>query len=436
MKLLFIGNNYPPEVAPLATRASEHAKYWTRDGHVVTMLTDVPNFPEGIVYQGYENTFTIEEMDRVEVARVPFYITANKGVKRRIGSFISFMLSCIWFSRRLDRDHELVVASSPQFFSAIAGYVISRMRGVPFVLEVRDMWPDSIVEVGAMKRNAIIRFFERIEKFLYRKAACIIVVTRTLKELVIAKGVPAEKVHIVKNGANLEAFGEDVDPEVIQHLKDTYHLHNRFVASYIGTIGMAHKVEVVYEAAKACQDENIVFVVMGTGAERSKLEQLCEQEPLNNFILLDKQDKTMVRAWLAISNACIVHLKKSPLFKGALPSKMFEAMVMKKPILLGLEGEAEEMLKKADAGITFEPENPAGLARAAERLCNDPARCAEIGKAAYDYLLQYHDREKLAGQFIEILEQVGNPSNLMSGDGVADTGVPVLETTRSTSDPA
>ena len=406
MRILFIGNNFPPEVNALATRLYEHARTWVKEGRQVVVMTDVPNFPEGVVYEGYKNTYSEEEMDGIEVVRVPLYITANEGAVKRILSFISFMMSTIWYSRKLKGSFDIVVASSPQFFAAIGGYVISKLKGAKFVLEIRDLWPESIVAVGAMSRNLIIRFFEQIEHFLYRQADHIVVVTNTFKRVITGKGIDASKISVLKNGADLTRYEQGLDEELLTRLRSEHDLEGKFVASYIGTIGMAHRVDVLLDAAEQCTREDVVFVIVGTGAQRKVLEERLAAHPLPNVRLIDKQPKSMVLYWLALSDASIVHLKASPLFKTVIPSKIFEAMAMRIPILLGVDGETREIIEESEAGLFFTPEDSNALLENVLKLRDDSALCTQLGMNGDAYVREYHDREKIAQRYWTLLEAV------------------------------
>ena len=406
MRLLFIGNNFPPEVAPLAKRLHEHARQWVREGQDVVVMTDVPNYPEGQVYDGYANRYSVETFDGINVVRVPLWITQNAGTVKRIVSFISFMLSIIWYSRRVKGAVDVVAASSPQFFSAIAGYVVGKLKKAPYVLEIRDLWPESIVAVGAMPRNWIIRGLERVELFLYRHADHIVVVTNSFKKYIVGKGIDASKITVIKNGADLESFAEEVDTEALNQLRDEHQLRGKFVVSYIGTIGMAHRADILFEAAQRCDMEDVVFVVVGTGAEREALEKRIEAEPQANFRLIDKQPKDRVRYWLAMSDASVVHLKASPLFKTVIPSKIFEAMAMRIPILMGVEGESREIVEEACAGIGFKPESVEELLAAVKDLYVQPEKRRALGENGYRYVHQYHDRDALARRYMQLFEQV------------------------------
>lgn len=416
MRILFISNYFPPEVNAPAVRIYEHARQWVRDGHEVEVLTSVPNFPEGYVYDGYKNRFSTETVDGIKVTRVPMYITPNEGIGRRTFSFITFMFSARRYVGRLQQKPDVVVATSPQFFAGVAGYLLGRHQRVPFVLEIRDLWPESIVAVGAVRRNILIRTLERLERFMYTQAAHIVVVTDAFKRFIVKKDIDPDKISVIKNGANLEIWDEPLDQQKLAALRKQYRLEGKFVASYIGTIGMAHRVDILLDAAQRCTDPDVVFMVVGTGAEREKLAARQAELRLPNFILLDKVPRDEVRYLLALTDVSVVHLKASPLFKTVIPSKIFEAMATRTPIVLGVEGETKEIIEEADAGLTIQPENVDELLQAVLQLKTQPALYARMAQNGYEHVHAWYDRSKLARGYAAMLEQVAEqtPVNAFS----------------------
>jgi len=408
MRLLFISNNFPPEVNAPAMRLYEHARQWAKDGHAVDVLTSAPNFPEGKVYDGYKNRFGREKVDGIDVTRVPMYVTANQGTLKRTLSYISFMLSAIWHTHRVRPRPDVVVATSPQFFAAVAGYVVARMKRAPFVLEIRDLWPESIVAVGAIRRNAIIRFFERLEHFLYRKADHIVVVTEAFKTFIEDKGIPSEKITVIMNGADLSMWAEPLDPVRIEAMIREYDLGGRFVAAYVGTIGMAHRADILLEAAQKCTDPNIVFLVAGTGADRDALAEKAAALALPNFRLLDKQPREVIPYLLALTDASVVHLKDTPLFRTVIPSKIFEAMATGTPMVVGVAGETKRIVEQSGSGIPIPPEDVEALLGAVMQLKEDRAVYDEMSRCGRDYVGEHHDRVKLARRYWDVLEQVAS----------------------------
>lgn len=414
MHLLFVSNYFPPEVNAPATRLFEHARQWIREGRSLDILTAVPNFPEGVVYEGYRNRWLQEEIEGIPVTRVPMYLAENKGKFRRMISYVSFMLTSLWYLSTIKRRPDVVVASSPQFFSGLAGYVISRLKGVPFVLEVRDLWPASIVAVGASKRNWIIRLLERVEMYLYRHSTHIVTVTNSFKRIIAEKGIDENKITVLKSGADLDTFLQDLDPGKLAELRQRYGLEGKFVASYIGTLGMAHRADILLEAASRCNNSGIVFMVVGAGAERVKIAKQQGQLQLDNFRLVEKQPREMVPYFLKVSDVCIVHLRDTPLFHTVIPSKIFEAMAMRKPIALGIRGEASEIVEEAGAGIGFIPEDADGLLAVVKKLRYDETLYEQLAQSGFDYA-HTHDRKVIAQEYWALLESVAQPISNHSG---------------------
>jgi len=405
MHICFLSNYFPPEVNAPATRLYEHGRQWVADGHRVDVLTSIPNFPEGEVYEGYENTLTTEERDGMHVTRVPMYVSPNEGIVGRVLSYVSFMVSACFYARRCETP-DVLVATSPQFFAAIAGFLIARWKNVPFVLEIRDLWPESVVAVGAMDRNPIIRFFEWVERALYRHSDRIVVVTQAFKTEIAEKGIDPGKIDVIKNGVKTDQWQVCPDEKRVQTLARKHDLEGKFVASYIGTIGMAHRADILLEAAQRCEDPDIVFMVVGTGAERKKLEARQAELQLENFRLVDKVPKDTVPYLLHLSDVSVVHLCDDPLFETVIPSKMFEAMAARTPIVLGVRGESRAIVEEAEAGIPIPPEDPEALVTAVRRLKENADLHAHLGENAYGYVQAQYDRAALARDYAAILEEV------------------------------
>jgi glycosyltransferase involved in cell wall biosynthesis len=413
--ILFLSNYFPPEVNAPATRLHEHARQWVADGHTVDVLTSVPNFPEGEVYEGYENRLTEEERDGIRVTRVPMYISPNEGVIQRVLSYLSFMLSACWYAGRLPTP-DVLVATSPQFFAALAGYVVAWRKDVPFVLEIRDLWPESIVAVGAMSRNVIIRFLEWVERVLYRKAEHIVVVTDSFEEAIAEKDIARNKISVIKNGIETAWWDEPLDEERLAELQHEHALEGKFVASYIGTIGMAHRADILLEAARRCDDPDIVFMVVGTGAKKDELAARQAELELDNFRLVDKVPKEQVPYLLALSGTSVVHLRDDPLFETVIPSKIFEAMATGTPIVLGVRGESQRIVETAEAGLPIPPEDPDALAEAVRHLEEHPELHAEMAENAYRHVRAHYDRKGLAREYAALLERIAGKESVEVGE--------------------
>ena len=356
MRILFISDNFPPEFNAPATRTYEHARYWVKWGHEVTVITCAPNFPDGKVFDGYKNHwYYSENIDGIKVVRVKTYITANKGFLLRILDYLSFMASSFFFSLFLKKP-DIIVATSPQFFTAVGGWLLSAIRRVPFVFELRDLWPASIIAVSAMRENVLILFLERLELFLYNKAKLIIVLTESFKANLTSRGVPENKIHFVPNGVENQIYSPRPKDKF---LLDQLELSGKFIFGYIGTLGMAHGLASVLKVAdKLRNNPNIHFLFVGSGAERNSLIKMAEDMNLSNVTFVPPQPKSEIPNYLSICDVSLVHLKNNSVFKTVIPSKIFESMAMGIPILLAIpEGEASSIIRNTGSGYCLTPEN-------------------------------------------------------------------------------
>ncbi len=400
MKILFLTDNFPPEVNAPASRTYEHCAEWVKKGAEVTVITCVPNFPMGKVFPGYRNKLIQKEMiSGIKVIRVWTYMSPNVGLMRRTLDFISFMVSA--FIAGLTVRTDLIVATSPQFFTAIAGWLLSIFKFKPWVMEVRDLWPDSILEVEAVKSTRMLGVFFRIEVWMYKHARMIIAVTDSFKQRIIGKGITEEKIYVVKNGANLSLFSPRL-PDLVR--KRSVCGENRWLMSYIGTHGMAHGLDFILDCAPDMDAMGITLLFVGDGAKKGELEARIRQENLTNIVMLPPAPKEEVPALLAISDFALIPLRKADLFETVIPSKIFEASAMKIPVLLGVRGESRRLVEHYQAGIAYEPENKAELFRAVTSLMSDKElyeRCRNGGeKLAADY-----NRKQLAGELLDLLEK-------------------------------
>jgi glycosyltransferase involved in cell wall biosynthesis len=398
--LLFLTDNFPPEVNAPASRTFEHCREWVRKGHRVTVITCAPNFPKGKVFDGYQNrAFQTETIEGIEVIRVWSYITANEGFVRRILDYLSFMASAIVASPRV-HDVDLVIGTSPQFFTAVAAYVVSRMKRIPYVFELRDLWPESIKAVGAMKDSFAIRMLERLEMFLYRKAARIVSVTESFKQVLIRRGIEGTKIEVVTNGVDVSQFKPRLkDPELTRKLG----LEGKFVAGYIGTHGMAHALETLLQAADRLRGQNFAFIFLGDGARKQALREMADQMKLDNVVFIDSVPKADVPKYWSLLDVSIIHLRKTELFTTVIPSKMFECMGMGIPVLHGVEGESADIVRREQVGIPFEPEGVDQLCEALRSLKSDPARLARFREQCLRAAGNY-DRTYLALRMLKVLE--------------------------------
>lgn len=362
MHILFLSDNFPPEVNAPASRTYEHCREWVNAGHKVTVITCAPNFPKGKVFDGYRNRLWQKEtVANVDVIRVWSFITANEGFARRILDYLSYMATAI-LAAPFVRGVDIVVGTSPQLFTACAAYVVGAYKRVPYVFELRDLWPESIRAVGAMKDSPWLDRLERLELFLYRKAAAVISVTHSFRDNLIARGIDGNKVHVVTNGVDTERFHpQDRDETLAAELG----LQGKFVAGYIGTHGMAHGLDTLLRAAARLQllpDGDIYRIVfLGDGAAKAELVRKASDMALDNVVFIDTVPKDQVTRYWSLLDVAIIHLKKTDLFKTVIPSKLFECMAMGLPVLHGVAGESAEIVQEHGVGVVFPPEDDKAL---------------------------------------------------------------------------
>lgn len=403
MHILFITDNFPPEVNAPATRTYEHCTEWVKQGHKVTVITCAPNFPRGKVFDGYKNKiYKKEEIDGIKVIRVWSYIAANQGFSRRILDFVSFAFMSFWAGLFVKKVN-VIIGTSPQFFTTVSAYGLSVFKRKPWVFELRDLWPESIRAVSAMKDSKILDQFEKLELFLYRKASMIISVTDSFKRNLISRGIDGKKIEVIKNGANIQLY----QPlEKNTKLRKELGVDDKFVIGYIGTHGMAHKLSIFIDlAAQEDFDKDFHFLFIGAGAEKAKLVEAAKEKGLKNVTFIDPVAKAEVPSYLASIDATLVPLKKSDTFKTVIPSKIFENSAMRIPILLGVEGEAQEIVEKYGAGLCFEPENLEDFKVKISELKDNPETyksCQNGGTV----LAKDFDRAKLAKNMIDYVEEL------------------------------
>tara|TARA_R110000850_G_C9919536_1_gene461280 strand:+ start:192 stop:1418 length:1227 start_codon:yes stop_codon:yes gene_type:complete len=406
MHILFMTDNFPPETNAPAARTFEHAREWVKAGHRVTVITCAPNFPSGKVFDGYRNKlWQSEEMEGIRVIRVWTYMTGNEGFALRILDFVSFMVSG-FLAALFVRKPDVIIGTSPQFFTAVAAWGAAAIKRKPFVFELRDIWPESIRAVGAMKESRLLNMLEKLELFLYRRAKAVISVTHSFKRNLIGRGIDGNKIHVVTNGVDANRF-HPIEKNAA--LQAELRIEGCFVAGYIGTHGMAHALDTLLDAAAILQDDpqtqHIRILFLGHGAARDGLVARAKALGLKNVIFRASVPRDAVPAYWSVLDVALIHLRRTKLFTTVIPSKMFECMGMGIPIVLGVEGEAAEIVRQSAAGVTFEPENSRQLADKLKTLSNEQNQLKQMSLAGVAAAQKY-DRATLAHAMLAILQKI------------------------------
>ena len=404
MRILFFADNFPPEMNAQASRVYERARYWTRWGHSVTVVTCAPNFPEGRLLAGYKNLwYQTEQISGIRIVRIKTYITANRGRFRRMADYLSFLPMAVLAAMR-EEVPDIVAATSPQMFAGMAGWIVAQLLRRPFLLEVSDLWPESVLAVGAMqKRNLVIRGLSRMASFLYNRADRIVVLTEAFRERIVSIGVPEKKIEVILNGVDLEQFRPRTRD--VQLARQWGIQATDFVVGYIGTLGMAHGLENVLRAAEYLGGGRVRFLFVGPGAEREHLRAIAAEWGLKNVVFVPAQPKEQMPRYWSLCDVALVHLKDTPLFATVIPSKLFEAMGMGLPIVLvAPRGEASKIVLGKDVGIHV----PAGDANA---LATALASFEKMGDGLKEIagrsrsVAQNYSRERQAGLYLTSLER-------------------------------
>jgi glycosyltransferase involved in cell wall biosynthesis len=400
VRILVLTDRYWPEIAAPSFRLHEHARVWVRDGHDVTVVTCAPNFPRGVLFDGYRNRWRQEEWrDGVRIVRVASYLAPNEGVVRRLVDYVSFMVSAVLQAHAYP-EFDVILASSPPFFTAIAGWGVSILRGRPWVFEIRDLWPASVRAVGA-SRSPLLALVEAFELFLYRRADRILALTHSFVDDLASRGIPRAKIDVVTNGVDASQFSPEL--ATVDARAEMGLARDEFLAGYIGTVGMAHGLETVLDAAELCRGHRVRFLILGEGAHRRRLEDDARRRGLENVVFRDFVPHDAMPGYLGALDASIVHLRPDPLFRTVIPSKIFESMAMGVPIVMAVEGESAGIVEEAAAGVCIPSGDPQAMARAVLALAADRERGRAMGRAGVVAVRERYGREPLARRAAQTL---------------------------------
>lgn len=407
--------------APSA-RASELAHHWSLAGHQVSVLTGFPNHPTGVVPEEWRPRLRRlvynEKAGHVDVFRTWLWPLPNRKAHERMRNYASFCISAALRGMTLPRP-DVVIGSSPQLLVALSAWWIAFSRQLPFVFEVRDLWPESLTAVGVGSEDSLLHHsLAAIAKFLYERADRIVVVTPAFKDHLIRRWrVPPEKIEIVENGVETDMFSPS-PPAVSAALRRELGADSKFLVCYVGTMGMAHGLDTLLDAATTLQRDKpeVLFLLIGEGAEKERIQSLAQSQSLTNVRILDQQPRDKIPAFISASDACLVLLKKADVFKTVIPTKMLEFMSCARPVILGVDGQARQIVEEAGAGLVIEPENAVALAQSIKRLEEDPENGRALGQKGREYILKRFSRASTAEKYIDVLEAlIRNPAAQAAG---------------------
>lgn len=405
MRIALLYHYFHPEIGAPSARLHSLARNFRSLGHEVVVVTGFPNHPTGVIPPVYRGRLTAkEDIDGVVVLRNWIFATPNEGVVKKTLGHLSFMLTSVCLGGPRMGSVDVIVVSSPTFFSVISAWALSKLKGVPFVFEVRDLWPAVFVDLGIIKNRLVIRMLEALEMFLYRRSAAVVTVTESFRKDILSRGIPSSKVVTITNGVDLKDFSPGRPDHALETLLG---VGGRFVILYLGAHGISHALEAILRSAQALQEQrDLLFVFVGEGAEKRKLVDCAKKWGLENVRFLDGQPRDRALDFYRLADIALVPLRDVPLFDGFIPSKMFEIMACAKPIVASLRGEAADILTSSKAAVVVSPEDSRAIAGAILELKNDRPRMEKMGEAGRSFVKKHYQRRMLAERYSKLLESI------------------------------
>jgi glycosyltransferase involved in cell wall biosynthesis len=404
MTILFISDNFPPEVNAPATRIYEHCKEWVKLGAEVTVITCFPNFPQGKVYEGYKNKWKRTEwINGIKVIRVWSYMSPNEGFFKRLLDFNSFAITAFFTGLKIKTD--IIISTSPQFFTSFPGYLLSKIKRSKWVFEIRDLWPESLWMLN--RKSFIYRLFSWFEYFFYKKANLIVTVTESFKETLASNGIDIGKISIFCNGADFKVHKRN--DSATSMIRSDLNLENKKIVGYIGTFGVAQNLPFFISCLKEISElyPELHFLFIGDGVDKEKMRIILDEKKYNNMTLLKPIPRENVKDYLSIIDYGLVPLRNNEVYHKVIPSKIFELAAMKIPILLGVEGEVLEIIYKYKIGLAFKPENKGDFIEKIGILLKDEKSL----KSDYKSFSQDFNREIIAFNYLEALKKLNHGNN-------------------------
>lgn len=406
MKLVILTQYFPPEVGAPQNRLYELAVRLQKKGVEVTILTAMPNYPSMKIHEAYKGKWYVKETtEGMIIHRAWIFVTSSKGVVKRLMNYFSFVFTSFWIGLFKLPKHDFLLVESPPLFLGKTAYALSRLHGSKMIFNVSDLWPESAEKLGIVTNKTFLKTATILEEFLYQRAALITGQTQGICANIQSR-FPKKQVYWLPNGVDIAYY--DADKITTDFREKNGFPNDAFLLLYAGIIGHAQGLEVILEAAELLKDQpKIQFLLLGSGPEKEKLIALKQSKHLQNVHFLDTVEKAQMPYIVAAVDAAVIPLKKLDLFLGAIPSKIFENLAMKKPIILGVEGEAKTLfIEQGKAGVAFEPENHNELAAAVLKLSQNPALCKEMGENGLTFVSAHFTRDLIAERFLATLKNM------------------------------
>jgi glycosyltransferase involved in cell wall biosynthesis len=401
MKILLLNQAFVSPDEPGHTRHFEMAKFLQTRGHELVIVASDLNYQTGKRTVEHSGIYAEQNFDGVRVLRSYIYPALHRSYFWRIISFFSFMFSSVWTALQV-KDADLIMGTTPPIFQAVSAWFVALVRRKPFLLEVRDLWPEFGVSMGVLKNPVIIALARWLEKFLYARATHILVNSPAYRDYMIAKGVPESKVTYIAYGTDVDMFNPSIDGSSI---RKELNLEDKFVVLYAGALGQANDLDTLLRAAERLKkEERIRFVLFGDGKERTRLESEAKSKNLGNVIFAGTRPKKDMPLIVASADACLAILQDIPMFRTTYPNKVFDYMAAGRATVLVIDGVSRELIESSNGGVYVPPNDDSALAQSILALSTDPARVQQMGTDARAYLVKHLDRRDKLNETLGLLE--------------------------------
>ena len=407
MKILLIHQAFVSPQEAGGTRHYEFARRCLDDGHDFTIVASTLSYLSGKSTVDGSRLVTEQDIDGVRVLRAYTYPSLHKSFIWRIITFLSFMLTSVWAGLRAG-PVDVVMGTSPPIFQAVSAWAVAFLRRRPFLLEIRDLWPEFGIDMGIITNPIIIYFGRWLEKFLYNRATHLLVNSPAYRDYLLEKGIPPKKINFIPNGVDPSMFFPDTTGE---NIREEFGLHGKFVATYAGALGIANDIPTILRAAHRLQNNGnstIHIVLVGDGKERVNLEHQAKELQLTNLTFAGARPKQEMKDFLAASDVGLATLQNIPMFGMTYPNKVFDYMAAAKPTVLGIDGVIRKVVETADGGQFVQPENDKALANTLQQLSQQPNRVKDMGIAARQYVELHFNRKDQAQQFVELMQSINS----------------------------
>lgn len=407
MKILVLHQYFLGKEDPGGSRFNQFVKYWEESGHDITVVAGTVHYATGKKEDRYKGKWVLKEpySNNVDVVRTYVSEAYNKSFVGRLWGYFSFTLSSLWAILFHVKKHDVMIVTSPPLFVGVTGVLAKWLKRTPLVFEIRDLWPESAIDTGVLTNPLIIKMAYFVEKLSYKFSNKINVLTPAFKQKLIEdKGIKEEKITFIPNGADLDIFEPGQRDNWV---RDQYGLEDQFVVAYMGAHGVANHLESLLETAKEFNDdEQVAFVLIGDGMRKSALQQKAKEDGITNVVFIDSQPKHKIPDFCNASDICTAVLKKVDTFKTVYPNKVFDYMSCAKPILLGIDGVARELVEESGAGYYVDPENPKQFAARIRELKENPELRERLGNSGLAFVRENFSREVLANKYVDELQKV------------------------------